>query len=126
MSFDIVVLRLNPGAGLAPSLLEVEDTLPLGTHDEIRKHCDAVFSGISWSSATFGLYQAPEGYALELSIPEDDESPTSLHLGLFFGPDWEDRSSASFDRAIQKLYELHQWQSFAASDNSSLLLESDE
>ncbi len=126
MSFAIVVLRLQPDAGIVPSLLEVEDTLPLGTHAEIRKHCDAVFSGINWSSSTFGLYHAPEGYALELSIPDDDENPTSLHLGLIFGPEWEDRGSDSFDRAIQDLYELHQWQSFSASDNSSLLLESDE
>ena len=35
---------------------------------------------------------------------------------------WEAGGSAVFDQLIQKLYGLYRWQSFAVSDNSSLVL----
>lgn len=125
MSFDIVVLRLDEAEGLLPGLEHVDQALPLGTREEIRAYCDAVFPGIKWSTEVFGLYQADSGYAIEISIPDEPE-PTSLHLCLFFGHAWEGAASSSFDQAMKRLYELRHWQSFAASDNSSLLLAKEE
>jgi hypothetical protein len=125
MSFDIVVLRVDETEGRLPSLEDVDQVLPLGNREEVRARCDAVFPGIKWSTEVFGLYQADTGYAIEISIP-DAPQPTSLHLCLFFGQAWEGAASSSFDHAIQRLYALHQWQAFAASDNSSLLLAEEE
>jgi hypothetical protein len=121
VSFDIVVLQPMPEGGLVRSLGEVEQAFPLGTPEEIRRQCDLVMPGISWSSNS-GVCQAQEGFAIEFSIP-DEIRPSSLHLSLHFGNAWEAGGSAAFDQFIQKLYELNHWQSFAASDNSSLLLE---
>jgi hypothetical protein len=125
MSFDIVVLHLPESDGLVPSLEDVSETLPLGTPDEIRTSCDVVFPGLAWSTERFGLFKSDHGYAIEFSIPEDAQ-PTSLHLCLFFGPNWEGESSSSFDKSIERLHATRRWQSFAASDNSSLLLAEDE
>lgn len=80
--------------------------------------------GIRWSSNS-GVYQAEEGFALELSIP-DEVRPSSLHLSLHFGDAWKTAGSAAFDQLIQKLFESYRWQSFAVSDNSSLLLEEED
>ncbi len=120
MSFDIVVIQ--PGVDQQPvkGLDEVEGALPLGTPAEIRKQLELVFPSIEWSSPTFGLYKAEEGYALELSIP-DETHPSSLHLSLHFGQRWEAGASLAFDRMVRRLYESLHWQSFAVSDNSSLL-----
>ena len=120
MSFDIIVLRPKPDEGLVADLLAVQDAFPLGTPEEIRRQCDRVIPGIAWSSNT-GVYEAKEGFAVEFSIP-DETHPSSLHLSLYFGSSWETTGSAAFDRAVRRLYESLHWQSFAVSNNSSLLL----
>jgi hypothetical protein len=120
MSFDIIVLQPKPDEGLLADLLAVQDAFPLGTPGEIRRQCDQVIPGIAWSSNT-GVYEAKEGFAIEFSIP-DETHPSSLHLSLYFGSSWETAGSAAFDRAVRRLYESLHWQSFAVSDNSSLLL----
>ncbi len=120
MSFDIVVLRPNPDIALLGSLEEVEQAFPLGTPEEIRKQCEQVIPGIRWSS-NLGFFQAEEGFAVEFSIP-DETRPSSLHLSLRYGESWPAGGSAAFDQIIQKLYASYRWQSFAVSDNSSLLL----
>ena len=125
MSFDIVVLRLSPDAGLVPDLSEVGDVLSLGSLLDVRAALDATFPAIDWSSNHFALYRATEGFALEFSVPNKSE-PTSLHVTLHFGADlkaWDAAGSPAFDSLFRRLYEHYQWQSFAASDNSSLLLE---
>lgn len=75
--------------------------------------------GIKWS-ANSGAFKAKEGFALEFSIP-DEARPSSLHLSLYFGESWEEKGRAAFDRLMQSLYKSFRWQSFAVSDNSSLL-----
>lgn len=122
MSFDIVVLRLKPEIGIAWSLEDVEDVCPLGTPDDIQKKCENSFSGIRWSSKNGGLYRAPEGFSIALSIPDEDQ-PSSLHLSLHFGTNWESSSRSAFDELVHSMYQKHGWQSFAVSDNSSLLQE---
>lgn len=101
MSFDIVVLQPKPDTGLLQSIEEVEEAFPLGTPEEIQKQCDQVIPGIKWSSNS-GVVQAEEGFALELSIP-DEPRPSSLHLSLHFGESWQEKGSPAFDRLIQKL-----------------------
>ena len=125
MSFDIVVLRLPESEGLLPSLEDVGEVLPLGTQDEVRAACDAAFPGLAWSTERFGCFESEHGHAVEFTIP-DDAQPTSLHLCLFFGANWEGASSTHFDESVQQLYRMYGWQSFAASDNASLLLDEDK
>lgn len=120
MSFDIVVLRLEPEVGIVSSLEDVEGVCTLGTPDEIQKLCVHTFSGIEWSSVNEGLYRAPEGFSIELSIP-NEKQPSSLHLSLHFGANWASASRSVFDELVRRLYLQHHWQSFAVSDNSSLL-----
>jgi hypothetical protein len=120
LSFDFFILKPRPDTGLVGSLDGVQETFPLGAPEEIKRQCDLAISGISWS-ANSGLYQAKEGFVIEFSIPNEG-NPLSRHLTLHFGSSWEEAGSAAFDRLIQKLYELLRWQSFAASDNSSLLI----
>lgn len=125
MSFDIVVLQPHPDVGLLSSLVEVQEAFPLGTPEQVQKQCDLAVPDIRWSSASAGLYRAQEGFTVEFSIP-DEMQPSSLHLALHFGSGWETGGSASFDQMIKKFFELYRWQSFAVSDNSSLLLEQEE
>jgi hypothetical protein len=125
VSFDVVVLQPNPGTQLLESLEGVSEAFPLGTPQEIRTQLGLAVPGIKWSSDNFGIYEAAEGFALELTIP-DETGPSSLHLSLHFGQRWEEGGSAAFDRLVRVLYESHRWQSFAVPDNSSLLLEAGE
>ena len=125
MSFDIVVLQPQPAAGLVRDLGEIQQAYPLGTPEEIRRQCDLAIPGITWSSGNSGVYHAPEGFAIEFAIP-DETHPSSLHLSLHFGRTWEAVGSAAFDQLVHKLYASYRWQSFAVSDNSSLLQEGAE
>lgn len=124
MSFDIVVSQPNPGTQLVQSLEDVGEAFPLGTPEEIQTQVELAIPGIKWSSDSFGIYEAAEGFALELTIP-DETRPSSLHFSLHFGSGWEEGGGAAFDRLVKQLYESHRWQSFAVSDSSSLLLEAD-
>jgi hypothetical protein len=121
LSFDIVVLHPKPDTSLLRSIEEVEQAFPLGPPEEIRRQCDLAIPGINWTSNS-GVYRAAEGFAVEFSIP-DEVRPSSLHLSLHYGTSWESGGNAAFDRMIHLLYESYRWQSFAVSDNSSLLLE---
>jgi hypothetical protein len=125
VSFDIVILQPKHASEPLASLEEVVEAFPLGTPEEIRRQLDLVVPGIEWSSETSGIYQADEGYALEISIP-DETRPSSLHVALHFGSQWEAAGSSAFDRLVRTLHSAHGWQSFAVSDNSSLLLDSAE
>ena len=117
MSFDVVVLQPNPGAQLLQSLEDVSEAFPLGTPQEIRTQLELAIPDIKWSSESFGVYEAAEGFALELTIP-DETRPSSLHLSLHFGSGWEEGGSAAFDRLVRVLYGAHRWQSFAVSDKT--------
>jgi hypothetical protein len=121
LSFDVVILQPKPDTQLLGTIEEVGEAFPLGTPAEIKSQLDMAIHGIEWSSKTSGIYNAPEGFALEISIP-DETIPSSLHIALHFGREWEARGSAAFDGLVHRLYEAHRWQSFAVSDNSSLLV----
>ena len=124
LSFDIIVLQPSPDIGVLRSIEEVREVFPLGTPEEIQRQCNRVVSGIKWT-ANSGAFEAKEGFVLEFSIP-DETRPTSLHLSLYFGESWEEKGSAAFDRLVHNLYDSLRWQSFAASDNSSLLIAEEE
>jgi hypothetical protein len=121
VSFDVVILQPKPDTHVLGSIEEVGEAFPLGTPGEIRSQLDMAIHGIEWSSETSGIYKAPEGFALEISIP-DETLPSSLHIALHFGREWEARGSTAFDGLVLRLYEAHRWQSFAVSDNLSLLV----
>ncbi len=122
MSFDIVILQPTHSPEPLGSIEEVKGAFPLGTPGEIRAQLDLAVPGIDWSSETAGVYNAPEGFALEISIP-DETRPSSVHVGLHFGSQWEGAGSAAFDHVVRALYQTHGWQSFAVSDNSALLVD---
>ena len=121
MSFDIVVLKPMPDSALVSILESIGEIANLGTAAEIRSQCDAVLGRIKWSTEAFGLYEAPEGFALEFAIPAKG-AIESLHITLHFGSKWESIGSEAFDRTVRRFYEMNGWQAFAVSDNSSLLL----
>jgi hypothetical protein len=125
VSFDIIILRPKAGAALLQSIEEVQEVAPLGTAEEVRKKLNLVAPKIMWSSDTSGLLEAAEGYAVEISIPDED-LPSSLHLSLHFGSEWESEGRSAFDVFVRNLYEMHQWQAFAVSDNSALLIDGPE
>jgi len=119
MSFDIVVIRLRRVLSTLNDWTAGDVAEPLGSIEQIRGRCSAVFAGTTWSSDWQGLWMAPSGCALEFNIPKD-VPPSSLHLCLHFGDSWSDETQTIVFGLFTRLFCEFQWQSFAVSDNSAL------
>jgi hypothetical protein len=124
LSFDIIVLKPRSEGTLIESLDVLGDVEFLGRRDNIKNQIEVAFGQISWDSSNHGICINPEGFSLEILIPETPE-PESLQLSLFFGSEvaWEHVGSVSFHKMMMKAYELFSWQFFAVSDNSSMLID---
>ncbi|UCH88585.1 MAG: hypothetical protein JSV49_10060, partial [Thermoplasmata archaeon] len=120
MGLDVLVIKLSRQISSLNDFSEDIEQFSLGSPDLIRHYCTSVFTSIHWYSDLHAVWVDGERAAIEFNISGFDE-PTSLHLTLRMGRDWDKDTERFLVDRFRELNRNAGWQVFSLSDNSSLL-----